>query len=161
MLHGARGELVQRALLVGLGVQPRRHGEERVEAQQHLREYSEYQTDPRIAYREYGGWAQCLLSGLQRTSASGTVGVLCGTVGVLWGYCGLQRTSASSMNCEKSSIALPAVPPAHGVLSGYSGGTLLPSTPRLLSSRVLGSPHLRCTRVLGYSGTRARKSHRF
>ena len=40
MLHGARGELVQNALLVGLGVQPRRHGEERVEAQQHLREYS-------------------------------------------------------------------------------------------------------------------------
>ena len=46
--HGrrARGELVQHALLVGLGVQPRRHGEERVEAQQHLREYSEYQRPP-------------------------------------------------------------------------------------------------------------------
>jgi hypothetical protein len=37
---GARGELVQHALLVGLGVQLRPHFEERVEAQQHLRAYA-------------------------------------------------------------------------------------------------------------------------
>ena len=42
----ARGELVKHALLVGLGVRTRRHSEERVEAQQHLREYSEYQRPP-------------------------------------------------------------------------------------------------------------------
>ena len=62
MAWRARGELVQHALLVGLGVQQRRHFEERVEAQQHLREYSEYhrpqapanQRRPNKEYGEYG-----------------------------------------------------------------------------------------------------------
>jgi hypothetical protein len=114
----ARGELVQHALLVGVGVQPRRHGEERVEAQQHLRvrvstqstnrRRAARQRGPRLEYREYPAGYSGALKGSgfasaaqQRTSGLGYCG---GTLEyssaahlgprVLWGYSGVLERSA-------------------------------------------------------------------
>ena len=123
---------MQRELLVGLGVQPRRHGEERVEAQQHLREYSEYQRPqaparqrrPGAEYSEYPDPPY-----VQRrppASAAREQSTVTSTAG--WAYSvrtqWVQRTSASSMNCEKSSIALPAAGERRystGYSTGHSG----------------------------------------
>ena len=124
--HGrrARGELVQRALLVGLGVQPRCHGEECVEAQQHLREYQRPQPPrppappesrvPRVRTAGAVGVLSAVPADaaqwLQRTSAA----TLQGDSGVLKGG----AWSASSKNCERPSnrIAFACSAPRGGAL---------------------------------------------
>ena len=159
LLHGgrrARGELVQHALLVGVGVQPRRHGEERVEAKQHLRvrvstqstnrRRAARQRGPRLEYREYpAGYSGALKgSGFASAAQQRTSGL---------GYCGgtLEYSSAAHLGLlDELREVLDRLAcsrrrrPSGGtlaVLRGYSRGT-----PRRPAHRY-GLPSASCRRV--------------
>jgi hypothetical protein len=144
--YSARGELVQHALLVGLAVQSRRHGEERVEAQQHLREYSEYQRPParqhgpRTEYREYHVPLRFSAPAAShppalRESRVPRPRAVRGGVGpdangcsaprprVLWGYSGvLKRSAPRRPRCTARSPRSPCLQQAKAVHKGCSGG---------------------------------------
>jgi hypothetical protein len=148
---------VQHALLVGVGVQPRRHGEERVEAQQHLRvrvstqstnrRRAARQRGPRLEYREYpAGYSGALKgSGFASAAQQRTSGL---------GYCGgtLEYSSAAHLGLlDELREVLDRL--ACSRRRRPSGGTLgvLRGTPQRPAHRY-GPPSASCRRPRGTLG---------